>query len=259
MLITCPSGLSFKARRWILNDHKILRDPKLLNSGRFLIEMISTVDQGVVECGPYNSFAVGKPAQWGKVVLGDILYALLQVRVATLAELDFGLSCGQCNAKVDLTVDLAQIKTTPMHEKAKQHLETGIPIKCQVTLHDGMTLVMELRMLLGEDLPKWMLMQKHDKLLKDDAQRLLQVHSITPAGKEPITQFDQIKEFYYQQDWSFQTELDSLIDLFGGGVDTTVDFTCDSCGTEGKTALPFSEEFFNPRRKTKGPSSSVLL
>jgi hypothetical protein len=257
MLMTCPSGLKFKARKWLIGDRRNLRDNKVVKQGLLLRRMLEVVDEGVEDPGPYP-FEAGKKAKWGKVAIPDIIDALIEIRISTKSELDYNDACEQCGAKIPLTIDLKGLTRLPMSSEGTDHLSSGAPLETDLPCEDG-TARVKIRLLLGEDMPKLTKYYRQDPALLEEAQAVLHLVEVTPPGAtEPLTQINAIWDFYRKQGWEFQDGLTDFLSKVSGGVETRVDSECRRCNAEQTSVIPFGVEFFYPQ-KTSSISSMGML
>lgn len=265
MLIECPSGLTFQARTWRIGDRRNLQDRNILRQGLLLRKMLECVDLGVENPGPYT-FAPGKRVDWSKVSLTDIIDSLIDIRIANRPLLDYNENCENCGARIPLTIDLTELERTPMSEEGKKHLATGEPIYRDIPLNseqdaDGdyaNTVGVKLRMLLGEDMPRIMKYHKEDPAIVPIMQLVLHIVEIELRDGTKLSDIRSIREFYEDQDWIFQEQLEEEINSFGGGVMTTVRMDCRRCNAEQEGMIPFGGEFFYPRKNSKFSSMATL-
>ena len=265
MLVTCPSGLSFQARKWRIGDRRNLHDQKVIRSGLLMRKMLEAVDEGVESLGPYEDFQQGKPAKWPKVSLVDIVDALLYIRIQSRPELDYNEVCENCGAQIPLTIDLRELEREPMSQEGKDHLSTGEPMAALIPLREpdesngeeAPIADVKLRMLLGEHMPTLTKHYKQDPTTQQEVQMVMHIVELQAPGMDrPLDRFKDIHKFYAQQDWYFQEKLDDEIAKLGGGTNTLVDMACQRCSAEQQGILPFATEFFYPRKR-RSTSSMV--
>lgn len=260
MLVTCPSGLSFQARRWKIGDRKNLHDRKLLRQGLLMRKMLEAIDEGLESPGPYE-FAPGKKISWSDVCFSDIIDALVDVRIATKPVLDYDENCAQCGAKIPLSIDLQNLSRVPMSAEGKQYLSTGEPVVKEIatgeTNADGSseTMSIKLQMFFGKDLTRLANLYKQDPKSMINVQMAMHIASVETGNGAPITEFRKVLEWYQDQSWDFHNNLDDEVASFTGGVHTLVSMDCEQCNAEQEAALPFGAEFYYPKKKR--PVSSM--
>lgn len=266
MLINCPSGLTFQARKWRIGDRRNLHDQRIIKQGLLMRRMLEAVDEGLEDAGPYE-FQPGEKVPWAKVCLTDIVDALIAIRIETNPELDYTETCENCGARIPLTIDLRELTKSPMSAAGKQHLSTGDPLERRIPLRepeDGETpgdvphAVVKIRMLCGQDMPTLTKHYKQDPTTMQEVQMVMHLTEIkTPEGNL-LQQFKKMQDFYAEQDWVFNQELDKVIEEMGGGMDTLVNMDCRRCNAEQQGILPFGAEFFYPRTKRSTSSMATL-
>src|SRR5688572_173801 len=90
--IICPSGLRGTIRGIMVTDERILADEALAKNGRQLDELLKACWLETLDPGPYHFD--GSQVEWDKVLRGDRLYALLQIRALTYgADYAFSVRC----------------------------------------------------------------------------------------------------------------------------------------------------------------------
>lgn len=275
MLVQCPSGLTFNARRWRIGDRRNLHDQRVVRQGLLMRKMLECIDEGVEDPGPYQT-EVGKPMNWAKAALTDIIDALIVVRISTKPMLDYNEMCENCGAKIPLQIDLRELGREPMSVEGKQHLGSGEPMVVSVPLIDPEgpeaaelpaddagnlivpTVMAKLRMLTGEDMPKLTRHYKQSPETMQEAQMVMHIVELVTGDSKTIKHQKKVQDFYALQDWYFQEGLEDHIVKMGGGIDTKVDMACMRCNAEQQGILPFGAEFFYPQ-KSRNISSMGML
>jgi hypothetical protein len=81
MLITCPSGLAGEIRSLKVREENILADAKAMRNGEGMSRVLAAIWQSTTDPGPYK--LKDDVPDWEKVLIGDHLYAAIQMRIAT--------------------------------------------------------------------------------------------------------------------------------------------------------------------------------
>jgi hypothetical protein len=250
MLVATPSGLAFQARKWKIGDRRLIHDKKLIKQGLLTRRMLEAVDHGVEEAGPYQDLAKGTKVDWSVVYIGDIVDALIGIRIATKPVLDFTQNCPNCGKKNSFSADLRELKSEPMPEEGRKHLTTNVPMQLKIP-NNGEECVVHIKMLRGEDLPSLTKWQQQGSADAEEAQVVLHIEQVAaPSLPEPLTSTQAIWSFYREADWDFQSTIDEHITKVSGGVDTRIDADCKHCDVEFSTSIPFGPEFFYPRKNS---------
>jgi hypothetical protein len=256
MLIECPSGLSFHARKWKIGDRRNLHDNKIIKQGLLLRKMLEAVDQGVEDPGPYELEA-GKKVQWIKIALSDIISALIDIRISTKPELDYNDVCEQCGAKMPLSINLTELNRVPMSSDGIEHLSTGNPLETMFPTEEG-EVQAKVRALVGSDAPKIAKYYKQDPSTVAEVQAVLHLVEIQNGSAEPLKGINAIWEFYKNQDWDFQNALGDFTTKVFGGVETQVETECQRCSAEQNSVVPFTADFFYPPRSNTTSSMAIF-
>jgi len=271
--IECPSGLKFEAARtWKLGDRRILLDKGIVSSGRLLHKMLGAVFGKLIDPGPYTFRGTG--LDWERVCNSDIISAAIDVRAATRPKFGFNTVCEHCPTTMPLEVNLRDLERVPMSEEGKKHLRDGTVIE-RIYQHreyetddpseegtpSGPQVKLKLRLLTGKDHVTLMKFQKEE----DDAgmievQNCYHIVEMQAEGEDVWTHnvhFKQIRDFYRASDWDFQESLDKLVEEISGGPKTEIEVFCKSCKAEQVKLLPFTQDFFIPRKKQRSSFSRV--
>lgn len=245
MLIVCPSGLSFEARRWKVEDRKTLLDRKDARPvARRMLELVA----GVVEDpGPYAAFAQGKRPNFLGVANVDIVGALFDLRLQGKPMYYYDRWCERCGAQLQLQQDLSLLPKKPLSEDALAHLKTGIPV---VRRYGDVEI--GIRLTLGSDLPKLEAATVlAEQLTLNTVMHIAYVQQPGAEGEsvEQIADFGRIRQWYEgQDDWAMLQQLDRDIEVIEGGIDLGIRQRCanDGCRAELSFQLPLDVGFFVP-------------
>ena len=122
--IECPSGLKGKVRGLTGKDGRFLTDRKLTKSGRLTDAILESCWLETTDLSIYKG-----ELDWGKVLVGDRFYALIQIKVA--AEEDsthtFRHQCTNeaCREPFDQEIDLDELPVRMLQQEAKDSLKAG--------------------------------------------------------------------------------------------------------------------------------------
>jgi hypothetical protein len=250
MIVTLPSGLAFNARKWKIGDRRLIHDKKLIKQGVLTRRMLEAVDLGVEECGPYTELAKGEKVNWSHVYIGDIVDALIGIRIATKPKIAFVQNCPNCGKRNPFDADLRDLESSPMPEEGIKHLSTSSPLEIRVQNHERDCKV-NLKMLRGVDMPMLAKWQKQGSAEAEEAQSVLHIERVEdPSLPEPLTATQAIWTYFKDADWDFQEAIDEKITQVAGGVDTRIEADCKFCSVEFTTSIPFGPEFFYPQKNS---------
>lgn len=254
-LIECPSGLTFKARKLRGKEANLFTDRKVVRSGALIGNILNAVCEEVVEAGPYEINDSGMPP-WGKMLSGDRIVALIQIRVATYdSEMPFKHQCTDEMCRRRFNIDLDLIDDLVVKLLSDEDREAFLS---------------------GNKLPTWIEDPKADNNRRDvtfhlmtaqDEKKLARVsdrspnQQITASLAQRINQIDGIhaNDLIRHLD---DTDLGSLQDLVARmddhdcGIDTDFEAECSHCGHFMEVAVPLGgREFFLPQRKREVPAA----
>jgi len=259
MLIVCPSGLSFEARRWRIEDRRVLLDRK--DKRPVQRRMLEVVAGPIEDVGPYQVFERGKKPDFLKVATLDLVAALYDVRTASKPIYVYDAWCERCGAKLEMEQDLRVLPRRKPSSEAVDFLSTGQPV---VRRYGEVEVGYKLP--LGADLPKLEGIKEFaEQLSASVAMHIAYVQA--PGGTAAVQDFAAVRKWYDSiDDWELAQQIDQDIDAIEGGLDTIITQRCtsDGCASEVSFPLPLELGFFvpsmEPRRSrltSSGPSSNA--
>jgi hypothetical protein len=245
--IICPSGLAGRVRSIKGRELNLLGDKKAVRSGDLFDNLLRACWVETTEVGPYP-FEAGT-INWGKVLVADRFYTLLQIRDATYPDEPYGfrVTCADNNCGEAFTWEIAlsdlPVKALPEESVAK--LRNKDPFVVEVA---GKTI--QFRLTTGED------ERKGAKFLKGMQQRILDVLNlriVSVEGVEPKNKRAWLEDL----DLQLHRDMVDAFDKFDGGVETEIEVECPECGYVFPIDLPFGREFFFPKRRPKDSNSTT--
>lgn len=272
MIIECPSGLKGEARR--IKGHeiqaiadKLADDEDVSEAG--LIAVLNGCWVNTIDAGPYGYVSKGTTnVPWRKVLKGDLIPALLNIRVGSFRDgkdYKFVTRCpvSTCKKPVKWTIDIVSEllgRTRKLSEAGRNHLQQGgedLSLKLEVMPDMGgepkiVPITYRLATLnRDKDAEKWkaQMLRKKERVSKEDIIIDQIANQITSIDGEKLTHRDRWK---YVRDLGAQ-EIYDLRDAFEKaecGIDTEVTVRCESasCGYEFDVDLPFGPSFLDPSR-----------
>ena len=261
--IVCPSGFAGEARRWKGKEvtklaDELDADEDIPDGGMSFL--LSGPWEQTIETGPYSFVKEGdtKPA-WRRVLKGDVLGALYQMRIGSFRDgdtYDFDFQCDKCKKKTPWTLKLSTIlaREQKLPDASRQALIDGVDLIGK--LFDGTPVTFKLGTI---DLEA--AMNKYRAQLIRQKKRVSKQQGIVDAVAAQTVTIDgkrlDIRERY---SWASDLELDDLIDLADQfseadcGYDTEVEVRCEHCRWVMEIDLPLGRSFLVPargRRKRK--------
>lgn len=176
-----------------------------------------------------------------QLTVGDRMFILFALRRITLGdEYPFKATCRACSKEGMYSVNLGELEVRPMKEPHRRVYD--------VTLPSGKTV--RFRIMTGEDEGR---LARHKKL-EEKISVALAARIELLNGAMPT--LDDIKKLTLRD----RDDLRALMDEHDGGVDTSIEMQCTSCGAEFEEEVDVSQAgFFFPsmvRRKSKTKSIS---
>ena len=241
MLITCPSGLAFQARRWRIEDRKTLLDRK--DTRPVARRMLEVVAGNCENAGPYTTMVVGKPCDFLQVANVDILSAIFDIRCDSKPMYFYDRWCERCGTKLELQQKLPNLPRKPLSPEAIQFLSTGQPIARKF----GET-ELGIKLTFGSDLP---LLEGASTVAEQLTVNTVShiAYLVRGPGAEAVSDMTRIRAWYESlDDWELVSALEKTIDDIEGGIDMVIYQRCinESCLAELKFSLPLEVGFFVP-------------
>lgn len=244
--VTCPSGLSGEIRKLKVREENFLVNAKKARSGTAIIEVLSGVWIQTTDPGPYKFD--GNP-NWSKVLLGDQMHAIIQMRIATFGStFVFPTQCGHplCRAPFEWEVDLSKLPVQPLSEPSRRIFldDNRFPATIASTGQK-----VWFRLLLVEAQKKYRMLrrEKQDELSTESMR--MQIIEVEGVDRKNL------RAFIDDMDSDDADDLRRQFDDAGCGVETTVKIECPECDTQSEIELPFQAKEFWTRRRSKPPPS----
>jgi len=248
MEITCPSGLSGRIRGMKAREERILADRKLAKSGGQVEQILSACWEETLEAGPY-SFGLSAP-NWSEVLVGDRLYALLQVRTVSYGPTyEFAVTCSnrECRARIDWELDLRDLPVTPLSDESRSAL---LADRTFGTVLPRAGRGVEFRLLRGADERRMSAQRRASGERPLTTMLAMRIESIEGVETKDKLRFLEDLEM---ADVSF---LLGEFDRVDCGVETEIEVECPECLGLTSVELPFEKGFFLPQRKRPSAASS---
>ena len=273
MIIECPSGLKGEARR--IKGHeiqaiadKLADDEDVSEAG--LISVLNGCWVNTIDSGPYSCVSTGTVnVPWRKVLKGDLIPALLNIRVGSFRDgkdYTFLTRCPLCKKPFRWTIDIKKAllsRTRPLSDAGRAHLDEGGSDLCMnlEVLPDmggeGRIVPITYRLAtLQRDkaAEKWKKQQlrRKERVSKEDIIIDQLANQITGIEGKGGRELDHRKRWKWVKDLGAQ-EIYDLRDAFEAaecGIDTSVTVRCEnaSCEYEFDVDLPFGPSFLDPSR-----------
>lgn len=254
--IDCPSGLQLRVRGLKGKEGKLLADKAAIRQGNVLDNMLTACTEEVLDPGPYETRSDGK-LDWGKVLLGDRFYALMQVRMASFGpEYAFKVQCRDqaCRERFEWDLNLNDLEVRRMNDEDRETFRSDGAFTTE--LSDGTKV--KYRLAVGADEKAVARNRTQDRALVDMlALRIVSIEGVgefkpTDAGRAVRS----VKGFLEDLEWSELVKLLNALDSHDCGVKTDIEIECPACGSVQEVQLPFERGFFLPTETTtKKPAS----
>jgi hypothetical protein len=238
--VTCPSGLQGRLRGMKVKDEQLFADRKLVQSGRVISEILKACWLETLDPGPY-AFQNATPV-FENLLAADRTYLLIQLRVASYGpDYEFRVTCSSCRKIYGWGINLEKdIDVIPVSPRGLDSVKSGEPVLLELT--DGRKI--KCRLLTGED-------ERFLSTLgvKDESKALtfhLARRIVAIDGKD---RFNDVVEVVQDMEAIVADKLWDETDTLEGGVETSFDVECPSCGNVQQALLPFEAGFFSSRKR----------
>lgn len=242
--IICPSGLAGEVRGLKGKEGKLLADRSAARAGSTFEKLLSgcwlqTTDPGIYEVPE------GAVLDWGKVLVADRFYTLLQIRALTFGdEYAFSVQCqsATCRERFEWQLSLKDLPVRPLSDAAKASFKAGNRFETKLP-RDGRKVWF--RLMTGADEVRAAQALKAGRdgmLLTALALRIVEIESVPEKEK---------RAFLDDMEMADATALLDEFDEADGGVETTIEIECPSCLGVQEVELPFERGFFLPRAKER--------
>lgn len=247
MEITCPSGLKGLIRGFKVKDEQILSDPALVRDGRVITKLLENCWIETTDPGPYTFLANGeeyKRPGWERILQGDRLFALVQMRIKTYgAEYEFDVQCANntCGQNIPWRMKLTDLACRELSDESREKVRRGEHFEMHIV--DGPKVTY--RLLTGED-DRFMAKLKESnpsKLLNGMLRR--RIVEIEGVGKEPR----KIREFIEDLELGDADRLRDELEEADCGLQTEFDVFCTFCAYDQSVILPLEMGFFSSRKR----------
>jgi hypothetical protein len=245
--IVCPSGLAGEVRGLTGREGKLLGDRALARSGGTIDKMLQSCWLTTTDPGVYELEGGANP-DWSKVLVGDRFYALVQIRRASFGdEYAFALQCqgAGCRERFEWELDLGDLPVRTLSDEARATFKNGN--RFETALPRGGKKVW-FRLLTGADEARAAALRRQGKenlLLEAVSMRVVEIEGVADKDRRRFLEDVELGD------------LAALLDAFereDGGVETSIEVECPSCGGVQDVDLPFERGFFFPRARRERPT-----
>lgn len=236
--VLCPSGLKGVLRGMRVREEGLFGNKALMRQHQIIDKLLECCWEQTLDPGPYRLDGEGK-LNWSMVAATDRVYAMLQLRILTYrADYTFRVTCKTCDLVFPWTVELDALDVIDMAEEGIHNLQTGEPYI--VELGNGSKVAC--RVLRGEDEVFLATSKQSDEtaLAAQLARRVVRIGDATA--------WDDVLSVVSDLPAGHADDLRTATDDIEGGVETTFDVKCSSCGGIQRVLLPFEADFFSTQK-----------
>jgi hypothetical protein len=256
--IECPSGMRLQIRGLKGKEGRLLSDRNAVRQGTVMDSLLTACTEQVLDAGPYILREDGK-IDWGKVLIGDRFFTLLQIRLASFGpEYSFKVQCrdNMCRERFDYQLNLeTDLTVRSMSSEDREVFKEQGSFK--TTLNDGK--VVNYRLATGADERKVARNRTLDSALID--MLMMRIDSIEGVGQGTASDavagktVKTIRAYLEDLDWSELVSLLNALDSHDCGIDPQIEIQCPACGGVQEVQLPFERGFFLPTETASRPTS----
>lgn len=241
--VELPSGLSGQVRPF-----KVSEANTLASQGKNDDATLAIVPACWIKTHSASPYTLTKDGEipWGNALTGDRLVALIEVRVATYGpNYDFEFRCldKECAALTAWRINLKKdLKYTPYSEKARNCYSTnGGIFDLVLPVENGKRAKAQMNNVATQQIIK-----KYANQLKNEPMTAALAGRIVSIAD--VHDNDRLA-WLTSLDMGPVMEILSLLDEYEGGVDTAIQVRCKKCGEVHEIDLPFTKDFYLPKRK----------
>jgi hypothetical protein len=245
--IVCPSGLAGEVRGLTGREGKLLGDRALARSGGTIDKMLQSCWLETTDPSVYE-LADGANPDWSKVLVGDRFFALVQIRRASFGDdYAFSVQCqgAGCRERFEWELDLGELRVRALSEEARAAFKSWN--RFETALPRGGRKVW-FRLLTGAEEARAAMLRRQGRenlLLEAVALRVVEIEGVADKDRRRFLEDVELGD------------LAALLDAFeevDGGVETSIEVECPSCGGVQDVDLPFERGFFFPRARKAKPT-----
>lgn len=254
--VECPSGMTGAFRGLIGRDYRSF-NRQTARTGEGVTKILNACFT-VADPGIYKTNAAGN-VDWNDVLVGDRMFGLISIRRAMFPDepYTFRIACREkfCRQPIHWGVPLAELPIKKLPEESKALLTAGtnefeVPLVGQRVWFQLLT---------GRD------QIKRHKLIQQAQRRALadsneKASDLVYALAARIVRVEGL-DFGHGDSIDFETKVKWLeeigtpdhrrllraMDKVDCGVETTIELTCEECGSQQEVELPFDETFLFPK------------
>lgn len=277
--IRCPSGLTGKIRGLTGKDGRFLSDAALQKSGMMVDHILANCWEETLDPGFYQLDSKGN-LPWGKVLIGDRMYVLIQIRIAGRGEstYDFKHQCEnpQCRESFDWEIDLEELPVQMLSEQVRARFAAGhFELECVVPgteerrllTEDGKGLALlkpkreivpgtgkkaTFRLQTGADEAVLMKLAQGKRKNKKPSGATEEENALTDMVRLRTLAIEgapDLNSFFDDMPLDSIARMLDRYDEQDCGVDTTIEIQCPACERLQEKNLPFGGDFFFQRKK----------
>jgi hypothetical protein len=245
--VEAPSGLKGVVRGLKGKEANVLAD-------KVLARRLGTFDKILESCwvetedgGPLAGVYLGTDGapDWGKVLLGDRMFVLLQIRIATRgADYSFKHKCSSCDESYEWGLNLDKdLRVEKYSEAALRTYQNDNRFEAEMP--DGTKFWFSLSNGDDErDAAKRIKKKKDELVTVSLSERIIEIEGIGTNKKA-------IRAFLEEVDLDDQYEIIDTMDEADAGVVTDIEVECPECGNEDLVRLPFVGDFWISQRRRR--------
>lgn len=246
--VDAPSGLKGLVRGMKGKEANVLAD-------KTLARRLGTFDKILEACwmetddgGPLTDVYLkpdGSP-DWGKVLLGDRMFVLLQIRMASPklgTEYSFKHKCSSCDESFEWGLNLEKdLRIEKFKPEALEQYREGNRFEAEMP-DDGKKFWFKLSNGDSEKQAAKRIKKKKDELVTVSlSERIIEIEGIGTKKADIRAYLEEADDLY---------EIIDIMDEADAGVVTDIEVECAECGNEDLVRLPFVGDFWISQRRRR--------
>jgi hypothetical protein len=249
----CPSGLAGAVRKLKLKECNLLADRKAMRGGDAFTKILEQCWVRTDDAGPYELNGTGP--NWSTALVCDRFYALMCARVATWGDnYAFTIQCegSTCRKRIEWELKLTDLPYRELPEESRERVAAGdTSFELKLVGGDGQEREVKFHLQTGAGERRSMKFLERQNSRIVVASLASRIDSVDGVPRGSVSRW---------LDDLDADQLDGILEKFDevdGGVETTIDIECDSCGLVQEVELPLAGEFWLPLKRRRSAKSPV--
>lgn len=251
--IKAPSGLTGVVRGLKGKEANVLADKAQARRLTTFDTILDACWQSTDDVPPVlQDTYIGKEGtpDWSKVLLGDRMFILVQIRIATYgSEYAFKHKCSGCDHGFEWGINLDELKLETFSEDSLTKYVNGN--RFDAVLPDGKKFWFTLSNGGSEKIAAKRIKKKRDELVTISlSERIVEIEGVGSNKKE-------VRVYLEEMELDDQYEIIDIMDEADAGYQTDLEVECEECGNEDLVRIPFVGDFWISQRRRRARAAAA--